>query len=234
MSKYTENILYLKTNVPNYTIETTKQLLNKTNTLDNRFKRVSPSDILIGSFYFMKYDYQKINKSSKMEQNVPMLVVDYKPDIDKKVLYVLNMNFLPINIKQAFFSELTDTYSSVFDYNQTVNDVSKEKQLNINYKIMWDLLIKYAFEYCIREIRVELINDLFHVSSNDLHILTSVNTQALTGVDEGKLNEIWITKLKNESFTDRLDELTTIKTNYYKILEELQEKFKYLNNFLKR
>lgn len=230
---YTEKINYLKNKIPNYTIESSKWLMVMVKNNDNNFKRVMVDNINIGSFYFMKYDYNGINKSSKMEQNVPMMVVDYKPNIDKKVLYILNMNFLPLNIKQAFFSNLTNKYSDIFDYNENVKDLNSEKSLNTNYKSMWDELILYAFEYCIREIRMELINDLYHISTKNLHFLTSVNTQYLTGVDEAKLNEIWITKLKNESYENRLEELSTIKSNYYKILEELQEKFKNLNIFLK-
>ena len=230
---YLEKINFLKNKVPNYTIESSKWLINKTKNNDINFKRKNITDINIGKFYFMKYDYNNINKSTKMEQNVPLLVVDYKPNIDNKVIYILNMNFLPQNIKEAFFSKLTYKYSEIFDYNENVENLEQEKKLPLNYKLLWDELIQFAFEYCIREIRIELINDLFEISTKHLHFLTSINTQYLTGVDEAKLNEIWITKLKNESYNNRLEELMTIKTNYYKILEELQEKFKNLNNRLK-
>lgn len=230
---YLEKINYLKNKVPNYTIESSKWLINKTKNNDINFKRKNITDINIGKFYFMKYDYNNINKSTKMEQNVPLLVVDYKPNIDNKVIYILNMNFLPQIIKEAFFSKLTNKYSEIFDYNENVENLEQEKKLPLNYKLLWDELIQFAFEYCIREIRIELINDLFEISTKHLHFLTSINTQYLTGVDDAKLNEIWITKLKNESYNTRLEELMTIKTNYYKILEELQEKFKNLNERLK-
>lgn len=210
---YTENILYMKSNVRNYTIEAAKWIKKL------QFTKIEPSNMEIGRFYFIRYDYSKKNKSSKMEQNVPLLVVDYKPLIDSRVLYILNFNFLPLNIKQAIFSEFTNMFATQYINNTT---------FPINYKYMWDFLIKYAFEYCIREIRLDLIHEVYSIPHSDLHMLTSINTQFLTGVDEGKLNDIWISKLKSESFEQRYDELLTIKTNYYKILEELQNKFKNL------
>ena len=229
---YTEDILHLRKSGSNYRNESTKWLFGKIKQPDANFMKVGLNNLKVGSFYFMQYDLKKINKSSKVEQFVPMLVVDYKPSIDSKVIWVLNMNFLPTNVKEALFSNITDNYSDIFDKNTNVNSWSQEIPLVINYKKMWDILLPYGFEYAIREIRVDLINSLWSVSSKNLHILTTVNTQILTGVDEGKLQEIWATKLKNESLGNRVDELKTIKTNYYNILEELADKFKNLNKYL--
>jgi hypothetical protein len=232
--KYTEEILHLRKKVPLYPNQSTKWLFNKIRATDKKFVKVGLDKLKIGQFYFIRYDLKGLNKSSRLEQFVPMMVVDYKPSIDKKVLWILNMNFLPINLKESFFSSFLDKQQTILDKNFEQKEWSKELPLNnINYENVWRQLLSFGFEYSIREIRMDLINDIHAVSTDSLHFLTTQNTQALTGVDEGKLNEIWVTKLKKENLGDRVKDLTEIKSNYEKILTELADKFKALNERLK-
>lgn len=231
---YDEEILHLRKKVPMYPNQSTKWLFNKLRDTDKKVVKVGLDKLRIGQFYFIRYDLKGLNKSSRLEQFVPMMVVDYKPAIDKKVLWVLNMNFLPINLKEAFFSSFLSKQKKILEGNFEVDEWSKESPLsNINYENVWGQLLSYGFEYSIREIRLDLINDIHAVSTDNLHFLTTLNTQALTGVDEAKLNEIWVTKLKNEKLGERLEDLTTIKSNYENILKELADKFKALNKSLK-
>lgn len=230
---YIENLLYLRKKIPNYPTESTKWLISKVKNSDKKFMRVSPNNFKIGGFYFMTYDSRGINKSSKLEQLVPMLLVDYNPLVDSKVLWIMNLNFIPLNIKEAFFTKFLQNYDNILDNNSTKKSLLEESVLpNINYENMWNQLIKFGIDYSIREIRIELLQDLYYVSTDYLHLLTTQNTQMLTGVDEKKLNDIWITKLKNESLGERIDE-KMVKADYEKIIKELQETFKFLDRKLK-
>ncbi len=230
---YTENILYLRKKVPNYPTESTKWLLTKVRNNDKKFMKVPLSNFKVGSFYFMSYDLSAINKSSKMEQLVPFLLVDYNPAIDSKVLWIMNLNFIPLNIKEAFFTKFLDNFNNTLTNNSTKKSVAEELSLpTINYDKMWDELIKFGIDYSLREIRVELIQELYSISTDSLYLLTTQNTQSLTGVDEKKLGEIWMTKLKNESLEERFDEKKA-KADYEQIVKELQETFKYLDKKLK-
>ncbi len=216
-----------------YPNESTKWLLEKLNKPDNFFVKTDLSKITVGKFYFMRYDANRINKSSKLEQIVPLFVVDYKPSIDKKVLWILNFNFLPLNLKEAFVSSFLSEYESIIGKNSTQMNWSKEVALpNRDYQVVWSGLIKYGFEYSIREIRLDLIHDIYGVSMRDIHYLITQNTQTLTGVDEAKLTDIWVAKLKKENLTDRIIEFKTIKTNYENIILDLAKKFKALNNHI--
>jgi hypothetical protein len=181
----------------------------------------------------MTYDLKSINKSSKLEQLVPMLLVDYNPLIDSKVLWIMNFNFIPLNIKEAFFIKFIQKFNKILENNSLKKTVLDESPLpNINYETLWNELIKLGIDYSLREIRVELIQDLYNITTDDLHLLTTQNTQALTGVDEKKLNEIWISKLKNDTLENRLENKNN-KRDYEKIVKELQETFKYLDQLLK-
>lgn len=231
MTLYDQNLNILRKN-PAYIKESTNWLAGKLRKPDNKNFFISPDQLKIGSFYFMKYDSRSINKSSKMEQNVPLLLVDYKHEIDSRVLWVMNLNFLPMKIKTAFFSSLFNKNSDILEFNNNIDGVKEKTLRNINYSFMWGELIKYAFEYSIREIRAELIEKMLYISTDNIHYLTTISTQAMTGVDEAKLNQIWKAKLINEDFEDRAREILEIKSNYYKIIEELSEKFKDLDKRL--
>lgn len=230
---YIENILYLRKKIPNYPTESTKWLFKTIRSNDKKFIKTIPSDFKVGSFYFMTYDLKAINKSTKLEQLVPFLLVDYNPAIDNKVLWIMNFNFIPLNIKEAFFTKFLPKFQKTLDNNYSKKTVLDESTLpTINYENMWNELITMGIDYSLREIRVELIKDLYSVSTDNLHLLTTQNTQALTGVDEKKLNDIWVSKLKNESLEERIDE-KKVKADYEKIIQELQETFKFLDKKLK-
>jgi hypothetical protein len=181
---------------------------------DNKNATV-PGSMKKGEFYFIIYDSKKINKSSKMEQNVPMLLIDYKENIDSRVLYILNMNFIPLNIKEAIFANLFNNYDPG----------------SVDYASIYTFLLRYGAEYAIREIRVELLEKIYHIDLNESIYLITANTKALTGVDEKKLSDIWVAKLKSDSLDSRLGELKD-KADYEKIIEELKQTFKELDKYL--
>lgn len=234
MGLFTENIHFMKSKIFNYPNENVKWLMSSMSDPSAKFMKLSPEYLKIGSFFFLKYDMQSINKSSKMEQFIPMMVVDYKEKIDSKVVWILNMNFLTLKSKELFFIGFLDRYENIFMNNNEKTKWLEEQSLpGISYKYMYSELLKYGVEYSIREIRIDLINEIYGVSTDDVHKLVTMNTQAITGVDEAKLEEIWITKLKKERLEDRVVDIMTIKNNYDKIVEELAEKFKHLNKKIK-
>ena len=230
MGKFTDKLHHMKTTTTNYPNDNVNWLMNSINKPTKKFMKLSLQHLKIGSFYFVRYDMTKINKSSKMEQLVPLMVVDYKEKIDSKVVWILNLNFLTMKTKELFFTNFLDRYDKVFETNSNKTDWLSEQPIpNVSYDKMYSELLRYGVEYSLREMRVELFNEIYSVSTDEVEKLISVNTQALTGVDEGKLEEIWIAKLKSENLESRIADIMTIKNNYEKIVEELAEKFKHLN-----
>lgn len=231
---YTEKILYLRKKVLQYPNESTKWLIKKILSPDKKFIKTTPSNFKIGSFYFMNYDSKSINRSSKMEQIVPFMLVDHNDLIDKKVFWIMNFNFVSLSIKEAFFTKFFTKFNNTLEKNSTKKSVVDESSLpTINYENMWNELIKLGIDFSLREIRVELIEKLYQISTDDLHLLTTQNTQMLTGVDEKKLNDIWLAKLKNDSLENRIVD-KNIKSDYTKIIKELQETFKFLDEEIKK
>ena len=228
-----ENLNDLKKKGNIYKREATKWLLESMQTPSKTFVKVNPNYLRIGAFYFIKYDLKKINKSSKMEQFVPMLLVDYKPLVDSRVFYAINFNFLTTVKKEAFFLKFMERYEKLLEENEKKSNWLSETPLyNISYSRVFSDLLRYGFDYSIREFRVELIEEVYGISTNHLPELISLDTQIITGVDEAKLNDIWIAKLKNEGLQDRMDELYNIKNNYEELIKELKEKFRFLDKKL--
>lgn len=217
----------------NYKAAATQWLSRSMQTPHAKFPSLTPENLRLGAFYFMRYDLSKVNKTSRMEQYSPIMLVDYKPMIDSKVIYALNLNFLTTQKKEAFFSSYLDSNARVLAQNDQSKDWMGEAPLpGVTYPTMHGKLLAYGFDYAIREYRLELVNKLYGVSTGDLEKLILLNTQAITGVDEAKINDIWIAKLKKESLQMRHEEMVAIKSNYEMILKELAEKFKSLNNWM--
>lgn len=221
---YNDNLKSIQ-KTANFSINNIDVLKRNLNT--QKIKAITPSSIKIGGLYFIEYDIAKINKSSKAEQVLPCLIVDYNKSF-KNVLWVLNFNLMPQELKIMFFKDLFSSYNDILEYNTKIKNVLDEKVLsNISYNYMFDKLLSYGINYCIREIRIELINNIFQVSTDFAHVLTTLNTQFITGIDEKKLIEIWSVKMQNNTLENRLDD-KKIYADYEKIINELKNKFKNL------
>jgi hypothetical protein len=231
----TLKVLNLKKKVENYPLKSFSWLYTSIQNTTNKFNRVfDKSSFISGKFYFLRYDLKRLNKTQKLEQLSPILLIDSRVYEGKKYYYGINLNFFPLSIKEAFFTKfIDDNYTNILKENEEKKTVLSESPLsNINYDSIHLELLKYGYEYTIREYRDELINEIYMVSTDFLDKFITIHTQTLTGVDDTKLNEIWIAKLKAETLQDRLDDVFLIKSNYENILKELKEKFKNLEQEL--
>lgn len=231
MSVLTQDLdLLKKTYKETYKKWCAQWLLHMMKNPDRSVIGISPDALRLGGFYFMQYDLRGANKTSKLEQYTPFLLVDYRPGIDKRVIYALNLNFLTTQKKEAFFSQFVEPYDELLTANKQKPDWAKEQPLpGVNYERMFQELMPFAFEYAVREYRLDLINGLYAISNAHLAKVISLDTQQFTGVDEAKLNDIWLAKLRTEGMEQRVLDVVSVKSNYQRILTELAEKFKNLN-----
>jgi len=199
----------------------TEWLLKRMQNPDETFKAVKAKNMYVGKFYFMLYDLQ--GKTSKMEQYSPILLVDYRKVAIKRLLYGISLNFLPQNIRLLFFDGFLNSFKNVFlplDSKEKAGNA--EKPLPINFKIAFDSLDKIGFQYVIREFDMDLVNKAYEVSMQQLPRYMTVNSTVLTGVDEKKMAEIWLSKLKNreESMQKRISDLITDYTEVSKVFKK--------------
>lgn len=187
-------------------------------------QQVKMGDMYVGKFYFLMYDLA--GKSAKLEQYSPILLVDFKHVFNTKILFGLSFNFLPARMRLIFFDKLLDNYPKVFE---APDDKSKKGQpeqplRGINFNNIYNLLSKIGYEYTIREFDARLINKVYEVSMVHLPRFLSVNTQVFTNVDDAKLAQIWLAKLKTRE--DRHQKmLLDIASGYDKVEKTLEDEF---------
>jgi len=202
----------------------TSWLIEKLQKPDDKVQQVGLNDMVPGKFYFMMYDLS--GKSAKLEQYNPILFVDFKHVGHTKILFGLSFNFLPSRMRLLFFDKLFDNYPFIFEEKDDKHKKGQPEQplKGINYNNIYNLLTKIGYEYVIREFDLRKINKVYEVSMSKLPQFLTINTYTFTNVDDEKLAQIWLAKLKTrEERHQKL--LLDIASGYDKIEKTLNDEF---------
>lgn len=223
MSKLLDRIAQIRNEEGKDIAEKSSQwLVEKLQKPDDSVNPIALSDMHQGGFYFMMYDLA--GKSSKMEQYVPMLLVDYKQVGNTKILFALSLSFIPLKIRLLFFDKLLANFEDVFTPIDSKSKIgAKEQPLSgINYHNVYKWLKTIGFEYAIREFDLRKINKVYEIQQNSLPRFLSIDTKKFTGVDDGKLAQIWETKLKTRDAREK-ELLKDIYSGFDKVEKTLNE-----------
>lgn len=199
--------------VYNYCADFIKHEIN--NNRSENILATTIDSIVKGSFYFILYDLN--GKSSKMEQYNPILAVDFV----NRSLYGLSLNFIPVNIRVTLFNKI---YSKLDTLKKNADlDIENQQPLpNTNYNTIYNILKSIGFEYAIRTFDLSLINKVYQISTNILPEFIAMNTQTFTGVDEGKLVDIWLKKI-NEQEQREQELMKELLSDFTKIEAEIDK-----------
>ena len=177
---------------------------------------VNITDIYPGGFYFFHY-----RDDSNWMKFSPLFVVSFKKFNDQIVLFALNFNFLPIEIR-----------TMIFDKYILPEDFEKNNFLKVDYQGMYDEVRKLGFEYALMEfnaiqiVRVHRIH--LELLSRFLYSQHPKNTY-----DPNKLNQIWVAKLGNRD--QRHKELMSSALNeFYDVNHEISDKYNVMRDHIKR
>lgn len=162
---------------------------------DNDKSKVLPinlSKIEKGKFYFVMYDIS--GKSSKMEQYNPLFVIDWTTIDNKKYLFGININFIPVAIRVVIFNQIFNSDLKKFD---DVNDnIDKQDPIiGMSFGKVYKLLKSIGFEWAIRKFDACKLNKSYAIDMNSVKEFITMSTARITGVDDGKLLEIWKSKI---------------------------------------
>lgn len=184
---------------------------------------VNASQIEKGKFYFMFYDLS--GKSSKMEQYNPLFVIDWATIDNKKYLFGININFIPIAIRVIIFNQIINSDLKKFD--DINSKVDKQNPITgLSFAKVYKLLKSIGFEWAIRKFDGSKINKTYCVDMNSLKEFVTMSTAKITGVDDGKLLDIWKSKISKQE--QREKELIKELLGDYKEMEK--EILKNINN----
>lgn len=165
-----------------------------------------------GKFYFIMYDLN--GKTSRMEKFNPLFIVDWFDLQGTRMIYGVSSNFMPITIRTVFFNNICNHNLKIIEENLKKDYTKQQAFTGINFANIYKLLYNIGFEWSIRQFDAKKIHKVFEVSTNVIDKFLTMNTQKMTGVDEGKLMDIWQKKILEQ------------EKRHTKILKEILEDFK--------
>ncbi len=189
---------------------------DKYNKSDDLVTSVSVNDIVSGGFYFLHY----LDESNWMKYS-PVFVSNYKKFSNKIVIFAINFNFIPLEIRTMIF----DKYISEEDF-------VKNKYLKVDYKGVYDELRRLGFEYAMIEfdaLRVKLVHKI-HL---DLLPRFLYSQHPKNVYDPKKLIQIWDAKIANRDQRHKEMMLASID-EFFDINNEISEKYSVLRDHVTR
>jgi hypothetical protein len=174
------------------------------------------ADIQTGGFYFFHY----LDDSNWMKYS-PVFVVEQKNFGNQIILFAVNLNFIPLQIRALIF----DQYIAE-DYFE--NDTF----LKVDYVGMYKELVKFGFEYALMEYNVIQIKKVHKIHMEILpRFFFSQHPKAT--YDPKKLMDIWHKKLETKSARNQ-EMMKSMVDEFYDINNEISEKYKVMKGHIER
>lgn len=183
---------------------------------DDLVKAIAINDILPGMFYHFHY----LNSSNWMQYS-PVFVTNYKKVSNKIIIFGVNFNFIPLEIR-----------AYLFDNFMVKENFEKELPLKVDYKGMYDELRKYGFEYALVEYDASLIK-LVHRIKMDVVPRFLISAHPKNKYDPAKLYSIWQAKIDDRDKRDQEIMQSTID-DFFDVKGEINEKYVLLKDHIKR
>lgn len=181
-----------------------------------QFNTISVNNIQTGGFYFFHY----VDDSNWLRWS-PVFVADFKKFSNKIILFCVNFNLIPLEVRVILF----DKYI-------TEKDFEKDRLLKVDLQGIYDELRKLAFEYSIMEYDASRIK-LVHKVSLSLLPRFLYHQHPQNKYDPKKLLEIWESKLKTRE--ERHQEMTLSLINeFFDVNSEISDKYNVLKNHIQR
>lgn len=201
--------------IPKYFKDNTQMMYNKYRKPDDTVKSIPIKNMAEGRFYFLIY-----KDESNWMQYSPIFFTDYKKFDNKIIAYGVNMNFLPLDIRSGFFD-------------QFINNLEDNYQLkSVTFEGTYKQLIKVGWEYSLVEYDLSRLVQVYEI---DIQILCNFlySTYPKVKYNPEKLYDIWKKKLSTKEARHQ-EMITQLSTDFYKVTDEIREKYDELSNHLKR
>ena len=183
---------------------------------DNNVRNIDPKSIQLGEFYFLHYQ----DDSNWMKYS-PIFTVDFKAFADKLIVFGVNLNFLPIEIRIAMFDKFMNE-----------DNFEKDIALSVSFEGVYKELRSFGFEYAIVEYNAAQIV-LAHKINMEKVPRFLYSGHPKNKYDPKKLYEIWNAKLGNREQRDlEMTKLTVDEFN--EMNKEISGKMNLLKNHIER
>jgi len=189
---------------------------NKYQKSDKDVKAIDISNIIPGMFYHFHY----LDDSNWMMWS-PVFVTNYKKVSNKIIIFAVNFNFIPLEIR-----------IQLFDKFMTKQNFEKNIPLVVDYEGMYSELIKYGFEYSLVEYNASQIK-LVHRIEMELVPRFLISAHPKNKYDPNKLFEIWKSKIKDKEKRNQEIMQSTID-DFFDVRGEINEKYILLKDHINR
>jgi len=207
----------------------------------NNLEVSSSKDIKKGKFYLIKYLY------GGNPIWCPIFVIDdrFNTKTQKRILYSINLEYLPYQFKILYFDILFDGHKSIIEYNKEQNDqnrdVNYEKSFNVDFEIIQKSLKQYGYDYAITAYNYMKIDGMdggkpkmYGISTNFASRLMFVDTKKVNIKSMKDMSII----VESYDIKNKLDDIVRILENikedldqddqkqYFKKLKLMEDKYK--------
>jgi len=191
-------------------------LFDKYNKSDKTVMNIPVGKMQLGGFYFIHY-----KDDSNWMKYAPIFTVDFRKFSDMIVIFGVNFNFIPLEIRVG-----------VFDKFISEQDFEKDSLLAVNYKGMYDELRKLGFEYAINEFNMGQIHSVHKISLETVPRFL-YSQHPINKYDPNALMGIWNAKIEKRDARHQ-EMVSSLISDFYKMDNEISEKYVVLDNHISR
>ena len=210
-----------------------------------QIRRTLNGEILNGKFYMIQYNYN----GNKIW--CPVFVIDdrYSTELQKRIIYAMNFDYLPYRYKIVFFDKLFKMFQTEIEKHKTNNDnggnVNQEVPLKVNFQSVYMSLKNNGnFNYCITAFDYTKIvgvgagdTKIFGVSTTILPRFIFIDTKIINKrvmMDAMKDSDVEREKVKLKEILDAYEKTAFDYENdvkeYYEQLKALENHYKIYEN----
>lgn len=177
---------------------------------------ISVKDLVPGGFYFLHYQ----NDSNWMKYS-PVFVADYKKFSNKIVIFAVNFNFVPLEIRILLFDKF------IIDQNFERDDL-----LKVDLDGMYTELRKIGFEYALMEYDASKIL-IAHKIKLDILPRFLYHQHPINKYDPNKLIQIWEAKIEARDQRHK-EMMLALVSEFYDASFDISEKYDALKGHIQR
>jgi len=191
-------------------------MVDKYSKTDEMVTAVDVSSIEPGAFYFFHY----LDDSNWMRYS-PVFVAGYKKFGNQVVVFAINFNFIPLEIRPIMF----DDYLLPENFDKNI-------PIKTEYEKTYQELLRVGFEYSLMEYNAIQIKRVHRIHMEMLpRFLFSQHPKAT--YDPNKLMQIWTKKLETKRERDQ-EMMKAMIEEFYEVDKEISGKYKVLKDHIKR